>query len=123
MEKYIINKLVFDQYSYIITLLDYETRITECLQSIKISSGSNKKVLIDTALCSGLNQYRFIAASLFENGTININDLKYTEVNSIILKIANEIIRQVPKSLDNSILTLNQKDYFINYNKPEVVYK
>lgn len=108
MKKYLVNKLDIDNFSMIITLLDYETKISECLKSIKISSFGCKKLLVDTALCSGMNEYRFIATTLNNDGTININEYKYVDVDSRILEIANEIIRNEPLSLNNSILTISQ---------------
>ncbi|SRR5690606_35305551 len=108
MEKYLVNNLDADDFSMIITLLDYETKISDCLKSIKVSSFVDAELLVDTALCSGMNKYRFIATTLNNDGTININDYKYVDVNSDILEKANEIIRHEPLRLKNSILTIPQ---------------
>lgn len=108
MRKYLINNLGIDNFSMIITLLDYETKISECLKSVKISSFNSKQLLIDTALCSGMGDYRFIAATLNNDGTINIKDYSYVDVNPLILEKANEIIRLEPISLNNSVLTIPQ---------------
>lgn len=114
MQKFIINKLNVDNFSTIITLLDYETKISDYLKSIKISSFNSKNLLIDTALCSGMNKYRFISTTLNNDGTINIDGYKYIEVDPKILEIANEIIKKEPLSLNNSILTVSQIDYLNN---------
>lgn len=108
MRKYLINNLDIDNFSMIITLLDYETKISECLKSVRVSSFDSKELLVDTALCSGMNDYRFIATTLNNDGTININDYRYIDVNPLILEKANEIIRYEPISLNNSILTIPQ---------------
>ncbi|WP_279145982.1 MULTISPECIES: type II toxin-antitoxin system RnlB family antitoxin [Clostridium] len=108
MRKYLINTLNIDNFSLLITLLDYETEISKYLKSVKVLSFNSKKVLIDTALCSGMNDYRFIAATLNNDGTININDCSYTKVNPLILEKANGIIQHEPISLNNSILTTPQ---------------
>ncbi|WP_352417803.1 type II toxin-antitoxin system RnlB family antitoxin [Proteiniborus sp.] len=108
MKKYLVNKLDADNFSIIITLLDYETRISDCLKSVKVSSFGSKELLVDTALCSGLNKYRFIATTLNNDGTINVNEYKYVDVDSHILEKANEIIKNEPLRLNNSILTTTQ---------------
>lgn len=114
MKKYLINNLDVDDFYMIITLLDYETKISDCLKSVRISSFVDTVLLVDTALCSGMNKYRFIAAKLNNDGTININDYKYVDVNSYILEIANEIIRHESLSLNNSILTIPQINLLSN---------
>lgn len=108
MKTYLVNKLDIDSFRLIITLLDYETKISSCLKSINIPSFVGEKVLIDTALCSGMNEYRFISTTITNDGFINIGDYKYINVNSKILKIANEIICREPLHLNNSILTITQ---------------
>lgn len=110
MKGYIINNLNNEDFALIITLLDYETRISECLKSIKIPTFFDKKLLVDTVLCSGLNKYRFIDMTLNIDGTINTNDYKYIDVNNTILEKANEIICNEKISLNTSILTIPQKE-------------
>ena len=114
MKNYLINNLEIEDV-YIITLLDYELRVSEVLKSIKLPSFDSRKVLIDTALCAGINKYRFIEAKLNNDGTIDLNDYKYVNVSSRILEKANDIIRHEPIKLENSILTIPQ----INYIKVE----
>lgn len=104
MKKYLINSLQNDEFDFIITLLDYRTQISRCLKSIRISSNSTGKVLIDTLLCSGMNEYRFIETDLNEDGTIHLNQYKYVNVNHDILQKANEILRSEPMYLKNSVL-------------------
>ncbi|HZK57448.1 MAG TPA: type II toxin-antitoxin system RnlB family antitoxin, partial [Clostridia bacterium] len=103
----------------IITLLDYEMKISDVLKSIKVSSLENKRILIDTALVSGINKYRFIECKINTDGTVDLSDYKYIDINSNILKIANNIIRKEPIKLNNSILTVPQIDYIkglLSYN-------
>lgn len=107
MKNYLINNLEFENVN-LITLLDYEAKISDVLKSIKVSSFGSGKVLIDTALCSGINKYRFIESKLNYNGTIDLNDYKYVSVSTKILEKANEIIRHEPDKLENSILTIPQ---------------
>ncbi|MDD4089634.1 MAG: type II toxin-antitoxin system RnlB family antitoxin [Tissierellia bacterium] len=108
MKKYLINKLYGDNYCALITLLDFETKISDCLKLINISSCDNQKLLVDTALCSGMNKYRFIETILDNEGAINISDYKYVEVDSVMMEKANQILIQEQACLNNSILTIPQ---------------
>lgn len=108
MKKYLIHNLKKDNFNVIITLLDYQTPISKVLNSIRLSSNKLEKILIDTALCSGLNEYRFIEATLNESGSINLDQYRYVNVNDFILDKANDILRQNKLYLKNSILTESQ---------------
>lgn len=108
MKLYLINNLKKGGFDTIITLLDYQTQISSCLKSIRISSNKTRKLLIDTALCSGINQYRFIEATLNEDGTINLNHYNYVIVDNDILEKANDILKSQPAFLRNSVLSESQ---------------
>ena len=108
MEQYLINSLKKDGFDAIVTLLDYETQISRCLKSIKMSPDKTRKLLIDTILCSGMNEYRFIEATLNKDGTIDSNHCNYVNVNDDVLKTANEILKYHPDFLKNSILPESQ---------------
>lgn len=106
-----VNKSKKDGFSTIITLLDYETQISKALRYIKLSSeqiNNTKKVLIDTVLCAGMNQYRFIETNVNEDRTINIDDYKYIAVSDDTLEKANNILKSHPEYVKNSILTESQ---------------
>ena len=96
MKPYLINSLKKDGFDVIITLLDYETQISRCLKSIRMSPGETRKLLIDTILCSGMNEYRFIETTLNEDGTINLNHYNYVNVDNDVLEKANEIVKHQP---------------------------
>lgn len=106
-----VNKSKKDGFSTIITLLDYETQISKALSYIKLSSeqiNNTKKVLIDTVLCAGMNQYRFIETNVNEDRTINIDNYKYIAVSDDTLEKANNILKSHPEYVKNSILTESQ---------------
>lgn len=91
MKPYLINSLKKSVLDAIITLLDYQTQISRCLKSIRMSPNETRKFLIDTILCSGMNEYRFIATALNEDGTINLNHYNYVNIemkNTEIMKKA-----------------------------------
>lgn len=108
MKLYLANSLEKDGFDTIITLLDYETQISRCLKSIRMSPDKTRKLLIDTILCSGMNEYRFIETTLNEDGTINLNHYKYVTVNDDALEKANEILKYQPAFLKNSVLPESQ---------------
>lgn len=108
MKLYLINSLKKDGFYAIITLLDYRTQISRCLKSIRMSPNKTGKLLIDTILCSGMNEYRFIETTLNENGEINLNHYNYVNVDNDILKKANEILKYQPDFLRNSVLPESQ---------------
>lgn len=106
-----VNKSKKDGFSTIITLLDYETQISKALRYIKLSSeqiNNTKKILIDTVLCAGMNQYRFIETNINEDRTINIDNYKYIAVSDDTLEKANDILKSHPEYVKNSILTESQ---------------
>lgn len=61
-----------------------------------MSPSETGKLLIDTILCSGMNEYRFIETTLNEDGTINLNQYKYVSVSNDVLEKANEIVKHQP---------------------------
>ncbi|AXE60509.1 hypothetical protein DA803_00130 [[Mycoplasma] phocae] len=108
MKLYLINSLKSEKFDAIITLLDYKTQISKCLKSIKINPKEINKILIDTLLCSGMNEYRFIEANLNDDGTINLINFKYVTVSNNILRIANRIVKCEPLFLKSSVLPKSQ---------------
>lgn len=108
MKQYLVNSLEQSGFGSIITLLDYKTQISRCLKSIRLFPNETGKLLIDTLLCSGMNEYRFIETVLNEDGTVDLGKYKYVSVDNDILKKANEIVKSQPIFLENSILSKPQ---------------
>ena len=73
-----------------------------------MSPNKAEKLLIDTILCSGMNEYRFIETTLNEDGTINLNQYKYVSVDNDVLEKANEILKYQSIFLENSVLPKSQ---------------
>lgn len=115
MENYILTKLNADSnYCLIITLLDYEIRISEYLRSIQLPYCHSKQILIDSALCSGVNNYRFIRTNANENGEMNSQEIKYVNVDLETLAFANNVLLENQNYIDSSILTKSQIDKLRN---------
>ena len=109
----VMNRLKESDYNVLITLLDYQLPVSRCLKSIKIYPKNVQKILIDTVLCAGLNEYRFIEATLNDDGTINLNEYKYVNVEKKLEQKANEIVKNQPLYLKNSILPESQINLII----------
>ena len=109
----VMNRLKESDYNVLITLLDYQLPVSRCLKSIKIYPKNVQKILIDTVLCTGLNEYRFIEATLNDDGTINLNEYKYVNVEKKLEQKANEIVKNQPLYLKNSILPESQMNLII----------
>lgn len=107
MKNFIITELKKD-YKVLITLLNYEVPISKCLKEIKLNDKTEQKILVDSLLCSGENEYRFIEMAT-KNGIIVVLEYKYIEVDNNIKKIANDIIKTNKNAVENSILTKEQK--------------
>lgn len=108
MKTYLINNLKECKYDAVVTLLDYETQISTCLKSIQTSPGKTGTLLIDTALCSGMNEYRFIETFLDNNGRIDLKQYRYVNVSDDILKKSNDILKENPTFLKNSVLSKSE---------------
>lgn len=104
MEKYTVNFISQDEKLFLITLLDYEIKISKFLDEIKILPLLSKEALIDTALVGGMNEYRFIDA----------DSSQYVNVSEYIVNQANAVLLKNKNALENSILTREQKDKIVN---------
>lgn len=106
MKEYLITEIVYQNEKIrIITLLDYRIKISKCLKSIKIFPIQPKEILVDTLLCSGMNEYRFIKTELNDKGEIRLDRYNYIIPEEKLLKEANDIIKENSFYLRNSILS------------------
>ena len=112
MEHFIIN--VFDTDKVLVSLLDYEEKITEYISSIKLMKYNDRQITIDSALNSGLNNYRFISIQVDKSGSLLINTAKYEMVDEDIITFANTVLSSQKQFLINSILTKKEKEYLMS---------
>jgi len=78
-----------------ITISDYLKRID--VKAYK------EYVLIDAALISGLSSYRYLKVKIDENFRLDINKVEYIFPDSSMQKIANSILKNNRKYLENSV--------------------
>lgn len=110
MKKYLFHSMDNSEYAGIITILDYEIRLSAYLSEMVFPpSFQGKKTIVDLALKSGNNQYRFVAFNLDNNGKIVLSSNCYITVSEDIEITANSYLKQQREIVMNSFLTENQK--------------
>lgn len=110
MEKYLFHSISDSEYVGIITILDYEIKLSAYLPEIVFPpSLSGKKTIVDLALKSGVDQYRFVSFDVDDNGKIVLNSNCYVHVSKEIEETANYYLQQKRDIVLNSFLTDRQK--------------
>ena len=111
MVKYIFNQIDNPEFCGIITVLDYEIHLKQYLNKLVIptSSSKGKKAIVDLALKSGLDEFRFISLDIDNNGKLLLNSNSYIQVSKEIEKIANHFLKSKETIVCNSFLTDSQK--------------
>ncbi len=110
MEKYLFHSMSDSEYIGILTILDYEIRLSAYLSEIEFSpSLGGKKILVDLALKSGVDKYRFVAFDVNNNGKIVLHSNCYVQVSKEMEEKANDYLRQKEDIVLNSFLTDRQK--------------
>ena len=110
MEKYLFHSIMNSEYLGIVTILDYEIRLSTYLSELVLPSCfKGKKALVDLALKSGLDEYRFVEFDVDDNGKIILNSNSYIKVSKDIEKAANFFLQQRRDIVINSFLTDSQK--------------
>lgn len=115
MEKYLFHSLINSEYLGIVTILDYEIRLNSYLSELILPfCDKKKKALIDLALKSGVNQYRFVEFDVDSDGKIILNSNSFIKVSEDIEKVANCFLQQKEDIVKNSFLTDSQKKMILN---------
>ncbi len=109
MEKYLFHSISNPEYLGIVTILDYEIRLNTYLAKLVLPSFKGKKALVDLALKSGLDEYRFVAFDVDEQGKIILGTNSYIKVSKDLEKVANCFLKQKSDIVNNSFLTDTQK--------------
>ena len=115
MKTYEISDIEAEDYSILISLLDYRQGILEQLSSINITRSKNKMVLVDTALVSGMNEYRFIDLPVIEDGTLDLANFKYVFPSQNIVNNSNKILARQKKFVKHSVLSNSQISALLSF--------
>lgn len=107
MENVVYNQIIDKNYIGVITILDYETTVRKCLSTVLITTQNRteRKIIVDLALKVGLNEYRFVAYDITDDGKILWNSSQYITPCENIVRLANSFIRQKSDILPNSMLS------------------
>lgn len=114
MEKYCFNKIDTQEYFALLSLLDYRQSISEYLKEIRLKNAAGKRVLIDTALVSGINEYRFIVLRTDNQGVLDLNSIRYVEPNDEVVKKSNKVLSDFKEYVQHSALSSKQVNLILS---------
>ena len=117
MEKLYINTLNDSKYIALITVLDYEILVSEYLKllSFEVSPNKPEHVLVDLALKTGIDKYRFAEFDINESGKIELDSYKYVSLNTFYETLANNFLKDKKEIVLNSILTDSQINQLLKF--------
>lgn len=95
-----------EMYIGVVTILDYETSLRKCLSEIVFSgqTRADQKIIVDLALKSGINKYRFVTYNITSSGEILWNSSEYITPSNDIVEFANLLLRDKKEIICNSML-------------------
>lgn len=91
---------ILDNQTTIVPLLYYQKPISNQLDDIY--EPFNERIIVDCALVSGLNEYRFLLATL-NNG--RVTNTTYLKPSDELIKRANSELARYPKYVKHSVLS------------------
>ena len=117
MEKLYVNTLNDSKYIALITVLDYEILVSEYLKQLSFEASLNKPehVLVDLALKTGIDKYRFVEFDINESGKIELDSYKYVSLNTFYEILANNFLKDRKEIVLNSNLTDSQKNQLLKF--------
>ena len=118
MEKLYVNKLNDSKYVTLITVLDYEISVNKYLKqlSFEVSPSKPEHVLVDLALKTGIDKYRFVEFDINESGKIDLNSHRYVLLNAFYEILANNYLKEKKEIVLNSILADSQINQLLNFD-------
>mgnify|MGYP003185320169 FL=1 len=118
MEKLYVNTLNDLKYIALITVLDYEILVSKYLKllSFEVSPNKPEHVLVDLALKTGIDKYRFVQFDINESGKIELDTYKYVSVNTFYEILANNFLKEKKEIVLNSILIDSQINQLLNFD-------
>ena len=102
---------ILDNQTTIIPLLYYQKPISNQLDDIY--EPFNEHIIVDCALVSGLNEYRFLLATLTDG---RVTDTIYLEPSEDLIRRANHELAKQPKYVKHSVLSNAQCDMILKKN-------
>lgn len=102
---------ILDKETTIVPLLYYQKSISNQLEDIY--EPFNDRIIVDCALVSGLNEYRFLLATIKDG---HVTDTTYLEPSEKLIKRANQELAKYPKYVKHSVLSNAQVDSILKNN-------
>ena len=102
---------ILDKETTIVPLLYYQKSISNQLEDIY--EPFNDRIIIDCALVSGLNDYRFLLATIKDG---YVTDTTYLEPSEELIKRANQELAKYPKYVKHSVLSNAQVETILKDN-------
>lgn len=82
--------------------------------SFEVFPNTLEHVLVDLALKTGIDKYRFVEFDINESGKTELDTYKYVSVNTIYETLANIYLKDKKEIVLNSILTDSQINQLLN---------
>lgn len=116
MQKLVFNQIINEMYIGIVTILDYETSLRKCLSEfIFCAQGrSERKIIVDLALKSGINKYRFVTYNITDRGEVLWDSSENITPSNDIIEYANLFLKQKKDIICNSMLPSTTKVDLLN---------
>lgn len=102
---------ILDNQTTIVPLLYYQKPISDQLEDIY--EPFNERIIVDCALVSGLNEYRFLLATIKDG---HVTDTTYLEPSDELIKRANSELARYPKYVKHSVLSNAQINTILKGN-------
>lgn len=102
---------ILDKETTIVPLLYYQKPISNQLEDIY--EPFNDRIIVDCALVSGINEYRFLLATLNDG---HVTDTTYLEPSDELIKRANSELAKYPKYIKHSVLSNAQVNAILKGN-------
>ena len=106
MKKIIYHQIFDKDYLGIVTILTCEISTKKCLSNVLFCTHgrSGLKIIIDFALRTGVNEYRFASCDIADDGKALWNSLSYITPRNEIVRVANLFLKEKREVLLCSIL-------------------
>lgn len=116
MEKLVFHKMIDNIYIGMVTVLDYEISLKKCLSELVFPPAGNneRKVIVDLALKTGINKYRFAVFNISAEGKIAWNSSEYVLPGSNMVYLANHYLKEQSEIIENSMLPGIKKQELIS---------
>ena len=106
MQQYMFHEIANTEIYGVLNVLDYETTIKALLEQISFPPAESiRTIVVDLALKSGINKYRFLRLDVDQNGDVIWKGDAYYCAPQIIEENANRFLKERADIVYNSVLS------------------